>query len=196
MLWRRHHSAGQCHPRLQGPGRRRSMHLGAVSSTRQLYFNADGILMGERVMPAIEGLDLVGHCGIPRPVLQEILVDEATALGANIRLGVACRVAARHRTQRGRCLHRWQQRPATTSSSAPMAPIPISAAGVRRRLHAALLRPGLLALQHGEAAGHGLQRHILRPQQGRVDPADTELHVHVPDDRGTGQPPDAGGSPA
>ena len=25
-------------------------------------------------MPPVEGLDLVGHCGIPRPVLQEILV--------------------------------------------------------------------------------------------------------------------------
>ena len=40
-------------------------------------------------MPAIEGLDLIGHCGIPRPVLQDVLVSEATALGAYIRLGVS-----------------------------------------------------------------------------------------------------------
>jgi 2-polyprenyl-6-methoxyphenol hydroxylase-like FAD-dependent oxidoreductase len=55
---------------------------------RQRHFDADGNLMGERTMPPIEGLDLVGHCGIPRPVLQEILVTEAVKLGAHIRLGV------------------------------------------------------------------------------------------------------------
>ena len=53
---------------------------------RQRAFHADGTLMGERVMPPVEGLELVGHCGIPRPVLQEILVGEATRNGANIRL--------------------------------------------------------------------------------------------------------------
>jgi 2-polyprenyl-6-methoxyphenol hydroxylase-like FAD-dependent oxidoreductase len=56
---------------------------------RQLQFDADGKLIGERVMPAIEGLGIVGHCGIPRPVLQDILVTEATAQGAHIRLGVS-----------------------------------------------------------------------------------------------------------
>jgi 2-polyprenyl-6-methoxyphenol hydroxylase-like FAD-dependent oxidoreductase len=56
---------------------------------RQRSFHADGTPMGERVMPPVEGLDLVGHCGIPRPVLQEILVGEATRNGANIRLGVS-----------------------------------------------------------------------------------------------------------
>ena len=61
---------------------------------RQRSFHADGTLMGERVMPPVEGLDLVGHCGIPRPVLQEILVGEATRNGANINLGVS--VASLH----------------------------------------------------------------------------------------------------
>ena len=55
---------------------------------RQRYYAADGTLLGERAMPPVEGLDMVGNCGIPRPILQEILVSEATALGANIRLGV------------------------------------------------------------------------------------------------------------
>jgi 2-polyprenyl-6-methoxyphenol hydroxylase-like FAD-dependent oxidoreductase len=55
---------------------------------RQRHFDAEGKLMGERTMPAIEGLDLVGHCGIPRPVLQDILVTEAAAQGVNIRMGV------------------------------------------------------------------------------------------------------------
>ena len=45
---------------------------------RQLHFYADGRFMGERMMPRVEGLDLVGYCGIPRPVLQDILVGEAT----------------------------------------------------------------------------------------------------------------------
>lgn len=55
------------------------------------FFDADGTLMGERVMPAVEGLDFVGNCGIPRPVLQNILVSEAKALGAHIRLGTTVR---------------------------------------------------------------------------------------------------------
>ena len=46
---------------------------------RQRHFDADGIMIGERIMPAIAGLDIVGHCGIPRPVLQDILVSEATS---------------------------------------------------------------------------------------------------------------------
>src|SRR5262249_42702560 len=41
---------------------------------RQRHYDADGNLISERTMPRIEGLDLLGHCGIPRPVLQEILV--------------------------------------------------------------------------------------------------------------------------
>ena len=61
---------------------------------RQRTFHADGSLMGERVMPPVDGLELVGHCGIPRRVLQEILVSEATRNGANIRLGVS--VASLH----------------------------------------------------------------------------------------------------
>src|SRR5262245_4747198 len=55
---------------------------------RQRLYDADGTLRGERTMPAVEGLDMVGYCGIPRPILQDILVSEATARGANIRLGV------------------------------------------------------------------------------------------------------------
>jgi 2-polyprenyl-6-methoxyphenol hydroxylase-like FAD-dependent oxidoreductase len=55
---------------------------------RQRHYDADGKLIGERAMPPIEGLDLVGHCGIPRPVLQEILVAAATDVGARIRMGV------------------------------------------------------------------------------------------------------------
>ena len=55
---------------------------------RQLSFHANGKFMGERTMPRIEGLDLVGYCGIPRPILQDILVSEATRRGAHVRLGV------------------------------------------------------------------------------------------------------------
>jgi 2-polyprenyl-6-methoxyphenol hydroxylase-like FAD-dependent oxidoreductase len=55
---------------------------------RQLYFDAEGKQLGERMMPKIDGLEFVGCCGIPRPVLQEILVNEATRKGATLRLGV------------------------------------------------------------------------------------------------------------
>jgi 2-polyprenyl-6-methoxyphenol hydroxylase-like FAD-dependent oxidoreductase len=55
---------------------------------RSLNFDADGRLLGERVMPKVDGLDFVGHCGIPRPVLQDILVDEATRKGARLQLGL------------------------------------------------------------------------------------------------------------
>src|SRR5262249_54455632 len=55
---------------------------------RQRHYDADGNIIGERTMPAIAGLDIVGHCGIPRPVLHEILVSSARANGANIRTGV------------------------------------------------------------------------------------------------------------
>src|SRR4051812_47384485 len=55
---------------------------------RQRYYDAAGTLIEERTMPAIEGLDMIGNCGIPRPVLQDILVSEATAFGARIRLGI------------------------------------------------------------------------------------------------------------
>ncbi len=55
---------------------------------RQRHYDADGNMIGERTMPAVEGLDLVGHCGIPRPVLQQILVSAATDAGAGIRMGV------------------------------------------------------------------------------------------------------------
>jgi 2-polyprenyl-6-methoxyphenol hydroxylase-like FAD-dependent oxidoreductase len=65
----------------------------------QRHYDADGNLMGERTMPPIEGLDLVGHCGIPRPVLQEILVSAATDTGARIRMGVT--VNALHDRQSG-----------------------------------------------------------------------------------------------
>src|SRR5262245_27120512 len=56
--------------------------------TKQRHYDADGNLIGERSMPKIDGLDLVGHCGIPRPVLQDILLSAAAASGAAIRLGV------------------------------------------------------------------------------------------------------------
>jgi 2-polyprenyl-6-methoxyphenol hydroxylase-like FAD-dependent oxidoreductase len=55
---------------------------------RGIYFDADGRQLGERLMPQVDGLDFVGYCGIPRPVLQEILVDEATRNGVRLRLGV------------------------------------------------------------------------------------------------------------
>jgi 2-polyprenyl-6-methoxyphenol hydroxylase-like FAD-dependent oxidoreductase len=65
----------------------RCLELGFVY-TRQRHYDADGNLIGERTMPRIDGLDLVGHCGIPRPVLQDILVSAARAAGARIRMGV------------------------------------------------------------------------------------------------------------
>ena len=55
---------------------------------RQRHYDADGNMIGERMMPAIDGLDIVGHCGIPRPVLHDILVSGARAAGADIRTGV------------------------------------------------------------------------------------------------------------
>src|ERR1700730_18433727 len=55
---------------------------------RQRHYDADGNMIGERTMPAIAGLDVVGHCGIPRPVLHDILVSSARANGAAIRTGV------------------------------------------------------------------------------------------------------------
>ena len=53
---------------------------------RQRHYDADGNLIGERMMPRIDGLDLVGHCGIPRPALQDILVSTAVDTGARIRM--------------------------------------------------------------------------------------------------------------
>lgn len=55
---------------------------------RNRHFDADGRFMGERTMPPVEGLDMVGACGILRTTLQDILVSEATSRGARIRLGV------------------------------------------------------------------------------------------------------------
>ena len=55
---------------------------------RQRHYDADGNMIGERTMPPIDGLDIVGHCGIPRPVLHDILVSRARAHGAGIRTGV------------------------------------------------------------------------------------------------------------
>ncbi|MBV8911378.1 MAG: FAD-dependent monooxygenase [Gammaproteobacteria bacterium] len=66
---------------------------------RQRHYDADGKLIGERTMPPVEGLDLVGHCGIPRPVLHEVLVAAATERGARIRLGVT--VQALHEERDG-----------------------------------------------------------------------------------------------
>ena len=65
---------------------------------RQRHYDADGNLISERTMPRIEGLDLVGHCGIPRPVLQEILVAAATDAGARIRMGVTVKTLHDHRS--------------------------------------------------------------------------------------------------
>ncbi len=61
---------------------------------RQRHYDADGNVIGERTMPRIEGLDVVGHCGIPRLALQDILVSAAADAGARIRMGVT--VAALH----------------------------------------------------------------------------------------------------
>ena len=55
---------------------------------RQRHYDADGKMIGERTMPPIDGLDIVGHCGIPRPVLHDILVSRARAHGTGIRTGV------------------------------------------------------------------------------------------------------------
>jgi len=55
---------------------------------RQRHYDSGGNMIGERTMPAIAGLDIVGHCGIPRPVLHDILVSAARASGADIRTGV------------------------------------------------------------------------------------------------------------
>ena len=55
---------------------------------RQRHYGSGGDMIGERTMPAIDGLDIVGHCGIPRPVLHDILVSGARASGADIRTGV------------------------------------------------------------------------------------------------------------
>jgi len=57
--------------------------------TYQRNFDANGNFLREQRMPKIEGLDMVGHCGIPRPVLQEVLVAEAEARGTRLRLGVS-----------------------------------------------------------------------------------------------------------
>jgi 2-polyprenyl-6-methoxyphenol hydroxylase-like FAD-dependent oxidoreductase len=65
---------------------------------RQRHYDADGNLMAERAMPPVEGLDLVGNCGIPRPVLHEILVAAATDAGADIRLGVTVKALRDHRS--------------------------------------------------------------------------------------------------
>jgi 2-polyprenyl-6-methoxyphenol hydroxylase-like FAD-dependent oxidoreductase len=61
---------------------------------RQRHYDAAGNMIAERTMPAIAGLDIVGHCGIPRPILHDILVSSARASGADIRTGVT--VAALH----------------------------------------------------------------------------------------------------
>jgi 2-polyprenyl-6-methoxyphenol hydroxylase-like FAD-dependent oxidoreductase len=55
--------------------------------SKQRHYAADGTLMSEQDMPQIEGLDIVGTCGIARPVLHDILTSEALALGTNVRLG-------------------------------------------------------------------------------------------------------------
>lgn len=55
----------------------------------QRHYTADGTLMFESEMPHIEGIDIVGTCGIGRPVLHEILSGQALELGTNVRLGVS-----------------------------------------------------------------------------------------------------------
>ncbi|MBV9539137.1 MAG: FAD-dependent monooxygenase [Acidisphaera sp.] len=56
---------------------------------RQRHYDADGTLMHEAELPHIDGLDIVGTCGIGRPALHEILKSEALSLGARVRLGVS-----------------------------------------------------------------------------------------------------------
>ena len=123
-------------------------------------------------------------------------MSEATALGADIRLGVTVKT-----------LH---DRDAAvdvefTDGSRGRYDLVVGADGtysnIRELVFGNVYVPrfsgqGCWRFSDGEVAGHGLQRHVLWSQQGRADPADAELHVHVPDHRGTGQPPDAGGSPA
>ena len=67
--------------------------------TRQRHYDAAGALMHEAAMPQIEGLDIVGTCGIGRPALHEILTSEALALGTQVRLGTA--VTALHQDPDG-----------------------------------------------------------------------------------------------
>jgi 2-polyprenyl-6-methoxyphenol hydroxylase-like FAD-dependent oxidoreductase len=57
--------------------------------TRQRHFDADGRLLREVALPQIEGIEVVGTCGIPRPALHGILSTEAVRLGAQVRLGTS-----------------------------------------------------------------------------------------------------------
>ncbi|PWT91259.1 MAG: 2-polyprenyl-6-methoxyphenol hydroxylase [Proteobacteria bacterium] len=93
---------------------------------RLRYYDADGSLLGERVTPPIDGLD-VGNCGIPRPVLQEILVSEAVSLGARIRLGVT----VSELTQRGEAVD-----VVTTDGSAQTYDLVVGADGTYSKLRA------------------------------------------------------------
>ena len=167
----RYYPAGKCDPRVQGPGRCRRMSAARFRLRRSRYFDADGKQLGERVMPKVDGLDFVGYCGIPRPVLQEILVDEATENGARLRLGITAE--SLHDTGRSVevDLQRWHAGQLRPRRWRRWHLFQDPQSGFRRQSQAALLRAGLLALHNREAAGNGLQRDVLRPQQGRVDPA-------------------------
>lgn len=54
---------------------------------RQRLYDVEGKQIGERALPRMEGMPFYGNCGISRPILNEILVGEATSLGVDIRLG-------------------------------------------------------------------------------------------------------------
>ena len=57
--------------------------------TKQRHYDASGDMMFEADMPRIEGLDIVGTCGIARPMLHDILTSQAMALGTRVRLGTS-----------------------------------------------------------------------------------------------------------
>lgn len=54
---------------------------------RQRLYDVEGKQIGERALPRMEGMPFYGNCGIARPILNDILVGEATSLGVDIRLG-------------------------------------------------------------------------------------------------------------
>ncbi len=57
--------------------------------TRHRTFSADGQPLGETAFPKIPGLAIAGSCGIPRPILHQILITAARAAGATLRLGAS-----------------------------------------------------------------------------------------------------------
>ena len=159
---------------------------------RQRHYDADGNMIGERTMPAIAGLDVVGHCGIPRPVLHDILVSSARANGAAIRTGVT--VAALHDSHDGVEVD-------FTDGSAGRYDLVIGADGtyskIREMVFGDVYRPRF--------SGQGCWRFTTEkppemdwscafhgPNKAGLIPLTRGFDVHVPDDVRAGQPVDAG----